>query len=84
MEIGNIIHQKSYKFEDLPNHEDLNLDSLYFKSRKYTLSNKKMYTSEASYRNNLPVENKTDITKVINSWDFWKNLQLFSILKKIH
>ncbi len=82
MDMGNILRQNCYSFKDVPRHEDLDIDKLYFKSKKYTLSKGNIYQSEYSWKNNIPTKNKSEIQKAHDSALFWKSLELFTILKK--
>jgi hypothetical protein len=82
MDTSNIHPQKLHVFEDLPDYKNLNADELYFKSHKYTFSHQKLFLSQASERHGVPAADKAEIQKVINSVDFWKNLEIYAIFKK--
>jgi len=83
MDTNTIHHQKINKFSDLPNYENLDVNELYFKSHKYTFSNQKLFLSQASERHGVAASEKSEVQKVINSADFWKNLEIYAIFKKI-
>jgi hypothetical protein len=67
----------------VPDFENLNVDELYFKSHKYTFSHQKLFLSQASERHAVAAVDKSEIQKVIDSADFWKNLEIYAIFKKI-
>lgn len=82
MEMGNIMAQKTYSFSDLPNYKDLNVNNLFFKSKKIIIKDGDSYLSSESVERGIKTTAPNDIQKVIDTEDFWKNLDAFSILKK--
>ena len=83
MDTSNIHQQTLHTFKDVPDFENLNIDELYFKSHKYTFSHQKLFLSQASERHGVAAVDKSEIQKVIDSADFWKNLEIYAIFKKI-
>ena len=84
MEMGNILAQKPCAFEYLPNHDKLNVDDLFYRSKRFIFKNQIPYLSEESLKNNIKSSSSFEIQKVINSDNFWKSADALSILKKIH
>jgi hypothetical protein len=59
-----------------------NLNDIYYKSNKYTLSNGNTYNSKAAYKLNIPFQGKP--IKIIDHEDFWeeaKHLYIFELTK---
>tara|TARA_R100000008_G_scaffold85718_2_gene76416 strand:- start:1357 stop:2481 length:1125 start_codon:yes stop_codon:yes gene_type:complete len=83
MEMGNITPQKVYSFSDLPNYKDLNVNDLFFKSKKVIIKDGDSYLSPQSAEKGIKSIASSDIQKVVDTEDFWKNLDAFLILKKI-
>jgi hypothetical protein len=83
MEINRIIEQQSNDPADIKELQDYNPEELFYKSNKYTLSDAKIYPSEAAWEKNAEIKTKTEITKVINNAKFWRGLDNFAILKKV-
>jgi hypothetical protein len=82
MDIGNILSQQYFSVKDLPNHELLDIDNLFYRSKKVICKNDLMYLSEASLEKGIQSHNSFDMQKVIDAPNFWKNLDAFSIFKK--
>ena len=82
--MGNILAQKPCAFEYLPNHDKLNVDDLFYRSKRFIFKNQIPYLSEESLKNNIKSSSSFEIQKVINSDNFWKSADALSILKKIH
>lgn len=59
------------------------LNKLYFRSCKYIANQGQLFASHASVKQNLPLENQYDYQKVIDSEDFWKDLDFYTIVKKL-
>jgi hypothetical protein len=65
---------------------DLNqyIDTLLFKTNKFIFSNGKVFTSFAHLKADIPIKNfNENISPVIDSQDFWKDVSNFLIIKKI-
>ena len=82
MEMGNITQQPIHSIKSLPDWEKLNLDDLYYKSKKYFLKDGKVHQSDAACREGISCPQKNQLQKVIDSPLFWKNLDLITIFKK--
>ena len=82
MEIGNILHQKCYSFSDLPDYKSLNLNDLFFKSKKIIVKDGNTYLSSESLNKGIKSSSANDIQKVIDTELFWKYLDALTILKK--
>jgi hypothetical protein len=70
-----------------PNHQEKveelkkDLNKLYYKSSKITSSNNKMYYSLAAKNKDFPLENTVEYQKVIDSPEFWENIEFYTIVK---
>lgn len=84
MESGNILPQKNFNFNDLPNHKELQRDNLFYRSKRYIFKDDNPYLSEESLKNNIKSTSAFEIQKVINNDNFWKSMDAISILKKNH
>jgi hypothetical protein len=82
MDIGNISKQYIFSKDSLPNHESLDVNNLYYRSKKIICKNDSMYLSEAALEKGIKSNSSFDVQKVIDIPSFWKNLDAFSILKK--
>jgi hypothetical protein len=83
MEIGNIHPQKNLTFKDLPDHDKLDADKLFYRSKRFLFKNGVPHLSEEAIKNNIQSSNSFDIQKVINTDNFWKSSDALCILKKI-
>jgi hypothetical protein len=54
-----------------------NLNNLYYKSNKYTISQGKIYPSKAAYKANIPITDKP--IEIIDNDDFWEEAKYFYI-----
>jgi len=82
MEINRIIEQPQNDPSNIKELQDYSPEELFYKSNKYTLSEAKIYASEAGWHENKDVKTKNEISKVINTPVFWRQLENFCILKK--
>ena len=83
MDYGIICKKRTTKPEKIQEIEGLDINNLFYKSSKFTLSKGKIYPSYAALLEDKPVEalEKT-INPVINNESFWKELEYFALLKK--
>jgi len=77
MDYQQIIRSVKSKKEDIKNLEDLN--NLYYKSNKITISNGKIYNSKAAYLKDMPFNNKP--IKVIDIPEFWEEAKYFYLFE---
>jgi hypothetical protein len=77
MDYQQIIRSVKSKKEDIKNLEDLN--NLYYKSNKITISNGKIYNSKAAYLKDIPFNNKP--IKVIDIPEFWEEAKYFYLFE---
>jgi len=77
MDYQQIIRSVKSKKEDIKNLEDLN--NLYYKSNKITISNGKIYNSKAAYLKDIPFNHKP--IKVIDIPEFWEEAKYFYLLE---
>jgi len=82
MDMGNITKQTNHSIKSLPDWENLDLNNLYYKSKKYFLKDNKVHQSDAACREGIACAQKNQLQKVINTPLFWKNLDLLTIFKK--
>jgi hypothetical protein len=59
------------------------IDKLYFRSCKYIASQGKLFASYASEKAGKDIQNQYDYQKVIDSDEFWKDLDFYTIVKKL-
>lgn len=59
------------------------LDKLYFRSCKFIASQGKMFPSYASEKLGKDIQNQADYHKVIDTSEFWKDLDFYTIVKKL-
>jgi hypothetical protein len=83
MDYGVIGIKRILKPEKMKEIEGEDINNLFYKSSKFTLSNGKVYPSYAAMLEDKPVDglHKT-INPVINNEAFWKEAEYFSLLKK--
>lgn len=79
-EFGNINRINEIN-EELVNNLKKDIDKLFYKSCKRVNSKDKIYFSLAAKRNNIPIRSNFEYQKVIDSPEFWKNLDFFTIVK---
>jgi hypothetical protein len=77
MDYQQIIRSVKSKKEDIKNLEDLN--NLYYKSNKITISNGKIYNSKVAYLKDMPFNNKP--IKVIDIPEFWEEAKYFYLFE---
>ena len=82
MDIGSIVSQQCFSIKDLPDYESLDINNLFYRSKKVICKNDLMYLSEASLEKDIQSHNSFDMQKVIDAPSFWRNLDAFSIFKK--
>ena len=83
MEIGNILRQPSHMKTKKKISKVSKLDKCVYLSNKYTLSNGKIFTSEASWKNHKEAKSKKSVQHIYaNDNDFWKNLDTYWILEQ--
>lgn len=81
-EYGNIHKTDNYKSEDLEKFKK-DIDKLYFKSCKLIASNNKIYNNYGFVERDIPLINNDEYQLVIDTPDFWKDLEFYLIAKKI-
>jgi hypothetical protein len=79
-EFGNINKIKSVSEEIINNFKN-DLDKLYYRSCKITAFDNKFYFSPASKNKNITFSNQNEYQKVIDTPEFWKNLDFYTIVK---
>ena len=79
MDIGLIREVKAPnpKEEEL---KEVDLNKLYYKSNKFTISSGKIYPSKWAWQNNAEVKHKDEISKVPDHKDFWQESNNFRFL----
>ena len=83
MEIGNILRQPSHFKTKKKISKISDLGKCVYLSNKYTLSNGKIFTSEASWKNNKQAKSKKSVQRIYaDDNDFWKNLDTYWILEQ--
>jgi hypothetical protein len=83
MDYGVIGKKKTTKPEKIKEIEGLDINNLFYKSSKFTLSDGKIYPSYAAVLDNKPVDGlEKTINPVINNENFWSELEYFALLKK--
>ena len=83
MEIGNILRQPSHFKTKKKISKISDLNKCVYLSNKYTLSNGKIFTSEASWKNNKQSKSKKSVQRIYaDDNDFWKNLDTYWILEQ--
>ena len=83
MDYGIIGKKRTTKPEKIQEIEGLDINNLFYKSSKFTLSKGKIYPSYAALLEGKPVETvEKTINPVINNESFWKELEYFALLKK--
>lgn len=68
--------------QDKINELKKDVGSLYYRSSKLTASHDAVYSSQAAATANLPVKNLDEYEKVVDSEEFWKELDFFTIVRK--
>jgi|TARA_R110000824_G_scaffold400171_2_gene607131 hypothetical protein len=83
MDIGNILPQNPHTKTKKKISALCDLKKCVYLSNKYTLSNGKIYTSEASWLSNTEAQSKKSVQNIYLKDDkFWKNLDTYWILEK--
>lgn len=78
----NLIVNREIKIPEILKDKDYN--KIYYKSNKFTLSDGKIFTSYASLKNDIPAKSFQDnIHQIINSDDFWKEIEYLYLFEKI-
>ncbi len=77
-----IVHRRSIlEGKQIKELEGTDLNNIYYKSHKYTLSQAKIYPSLGAYYENLHVDNFNDATlKIIDKPAFWREIEHFYLL----
>ena len=72
MDCAQILKLNKTTKEDINNLKDYqdNINNLYYKSNKITISQGKIYNSKAAYLSNIPFEGKP--IKIIDIAEFWE------------
>ena len=79
-EFGNINKIENVSNETI-NSLKKDIDKLYYRSAKLTVSNDKYYYSIAAAKNDVPLKNNHEYQKVIDSPEFWRDLNNITIVK---
>lgn len=81
-EIGVIFKKEKIKKQDIPEIKDI--QNLYYKTAKFTLSNGKIYPSKYAWLNNLPVSNfEINIHPAPDNEVFFEESENFMFLEKV-
>jgi hypothetical protein len=79
MDYAQIIRSVKTQKKDLEILKDRNIDGLFYKSNKITISKGKIYNSKAAYINDIPFESKA--IKVIDDPIFWEESKYFYLFE---
>jgi hypothetical protein len=79
MEYGQVMKLNKSTKDDIPAIKDKDLNNLYYKSNKITISKGKVYNSKAAYKLDMPFEGKP--LKVIDTPEFWEESKYFYIFE---
>lgn len=84
-DVGVLINKPKINPEDVIKLRDLGLENLYYKSKKYTISNGKIYPSVAEAKFGTPLSSlSTESKKVIDEKIFWDDLEDFYLFQKLN
>ena len=82
MSIGKILNKPTLKLSDIEEIKSLDPSTLYYRSNKFTLSEGKIYPSEAAWKENKPLQDKSQIFPIINNSLFWESVDNYQIFQK--
>jgi hypothetical protein len=69
--------------KSLPNYENLKLDKLMFRSRKFIIKEDKIYPGRAAFLNNVTINNFTpDPIPIFDQKEFWEEMDFFWITEQ--
>ena len=80
-EYGNINKIAQPKPEDIEKFRP-KIDKLYYRTNKLVISNDKAYNGFGAEEKNIPLTNDFEYQKVIDSPNFWKDLDFMMIIEK--
>jgi hypothetical protein len=58
------------------------INKLFYKSNKFTLSNGNVYPSKYAWEKDLPTQQKDELSKVVDDPTFWKESNNYTIIQK--
>ena len=77
-----MIEEKDKK--SLPNYENLKLDKLTFRSRKFIIKEDKIYPGRAAFLNDITINNFTpDPIPILDQKEFWEEMDFFWITERV-
>ena len=77
-----MIEEKDIK--SLPNYENLKLDKLTFRSRKFIIKEDKIYPGRAAFLNDITINNFTpDPIPILDQKEFWEEMDFFWITESV-
>jgi len=77
-----LIEKKDKK--SLPNYENLKLDKLTFRSRKFIIKEDKIYPGRAAFLNDITINNFTpDPIPILDQKEFWEEMDFFWITERV-
>lgn len=80
-DLGIIFKKQIKQFNEISELKNLNIDNLYYKSSKFTLSQGKIYPSFSAWKKNLPISSfECPELPIIYEEDFVKELEHFYVL----
>ena len=82
MSIGKILNKPTLKLSDIEEIKSLDPSTLYYRSNKFTLSEGKIYPSEAAWKEDKPLQDKSQIFPIINNSLFWESVDNYQIFQK--
>ena len=82
-EIGVIWPIKKFNPKEITELKDKDINKLFFKSSRFLLSKGKIYSSRAHLNKDIPANSFDDIISIIDSSEFWDNLNSYKILEKV-
>ena len=83
MDLAPIFKQKIADPKEIKELKNEDLSSLYYFSNKRVLNKGKIYLSKAGYDAGQAHESKDSPQKIVDSEDFWKELDCFKIVRKV-
>ncbi|MEK6882411.1 MAG: hypothetical protein AABY22_22515, partial [Nanoarchaeota archaeon] len=84
LDLGVILSNPSIKKESIKEIEDINNSNLFYRTRKFTVSNGKIFPSRAAWLSNTPMnQGDLNLFPIIDIPEFWQEVQHFSLLKNI-
>ena len=82
LESPTTFNKSTLKLSDIEEIKSLDPSTLYYRSNKFTLSEGKIYPSEAAWKENKPLQDKSQIFPIINNDLFWESIDNYQIFQK--